>query len=1006
MQTPVAIPLSSHDKPVDTFPPAEELAAELSRRIQGEVRFDRGTRGLYATDGSNYRQVPIGVVLPKDANDCIETMRVCREFGAPVLSRGGGTSLAGQCCNVAVVLDFSKYMHKILELNPGQKYARVQPGIVLDTLRNAAEKHTLTFGPDPATHTHCTLGGMIGNNSCGVHALMAGKTVDNVHELDVLTYDGLRLKVGETSEQELEAIIRGGGRRGEIYAGMKRIRDRYGDLIRQRYPKIPRRGSEATCVMVLEAKLRLVYSPPVRTLLVLGYPDIYQAADHVPRILESKPVGLEGFDEKLVGYMKKKGLNTQDLNLLPDGAGWLLVEFGGESKKESDAKAQELMAALRKNHTAPTMKLYDEKAQENKVWQIRESGLGATAFVPSEPVTWEGWEDSAVSPHDLGNYLRDFRKLLENHGYGCSLYGHFGQACVHTRIDFDFQTVHGIRNYRAFIEQAADLVVSYGGSLSGEHGDGQSRAELLPKMFGPELIQAFNEFKALWDPAWKMNPGKVVKPYKIDENLRLGADYRPWEPKTHFKYPEDEGKFSRAVLHCVGVGKCRRHENGVMCPSYMVTLEEKHSTRGRAHMLFEMLQGEVVTGGWKDEHVKESLDLCLSCKGCKGECPVNVDIATYKAEFMSHYYEGRLRPLHAYAFGWINKWARLASIAPEVANFFSQTPGVRNLMKSALHVPRQRQIPAFAPSTFKEWFKNHESKTGPAPEVILWADTFNNHFHPETLKAAVEVLETLGWRVKVPRQHLCCGRPLYDFGMLDEAKHYLRRIISTLRKEIEHGTYIVALEPSCASVFREELLNLLPDDPLSKSLSQQVVLLSEFIENRAAHFDFPSLKKRKAIVQGHCHHQAVLKMDAEKSVLKKLDLDAKVLDAGCCGMAGPFGFEADKYEVSQAIGERVLLPAVRSAEAETIVISDGFSCREQIKQNTGRHALHLAEVLQMALREELPEKGKPEARLVRGLKWESRKSKVETAAVIGFAGVAAFSLFWMFRNAWKKITNP
>jgi FAD/FMN-containing dehydrogenase/Fe-S oxidoreductase len=1016
----VAISPSSHDKPINAFQDANALAQELERHVKGEVRFDKGSRGLYATDGSNYRQIPIGVVIPKDDDDCITAMRICRGFGAPVLSRGGGTSLAGQCCNVAVVLDFSKYMNQLLELNYEQKYAQVQPGIVLDSLRKAAEMRHLTFAPDPATHTHCTLGGMIGNNSCGVHSIMGGKTVDNVHELEILTYDGLRLRVGETSETELDSIIQAGGRRGEIYAGLRRIREKYADLIRKRYPKIPRRvsgfnldsllpenkfnvaqalvGSEGTCVMVLEAKVRLVHSPPARTLVVLGYSDVYVAADHVPEIMRTGPIGLEGIDEKLVSSMKKKGLHASDLNLLPDGKGWLLAEFGGESKEEADARGNKLMKVLKAKPNAPTMKLYDDKEQEKKVWEIRESGLGATAFVPGEPVTWEGWEDSAVPPERLGDYLRDLRRLMEKHGYNCSLYGHFGHGCVHTRIDFDFRTRNGIRNYRAFIEDAADLVVSYGGSLSGEHGDGQSRAEFLPRMFGEELVQAFREFKSLWDPEWKMNPGKVVEPYKIDENLRLGVDYKPWRPETHFKFPEDEAIFANATMRCVGVGKCRRHEGGVMCPSYMVTLEEKHSTRGRAHMLFEMLQGEVVDEGWKDEDVKEALDLCFSCKGCKGECPVNVDVATYKAEFMSHYYEFKARPLNAYAFGWINKWANLAAFAPDFANFLSQTPGISDVVKSLLSIPEQRQLPEFAPYTFREWFLKRPVSIDPRPEVILWADTFNNHFHPETARAAVEVLEAIGWRVQVPKQKLCCGRPLYDFGMLHEAKRYLKRIIEALRPQIERGMYFIVLEPSCASVFRDELKNLLPDDLLGQRLAKQIVLLSEFIESKASTFDFPRLK-RKALVHGHCHHQALLKMEAEKSVLRKVGLEADFPDSGCCGMAGPFGFEANKYEVSQQVGERVLLPAVRAADEETLIISNGFSCREQIRQSTNRHALHLADVLRMALRNELPRRGKPEEPMIKKIRWEKRKSQVETAAALSLTGIAAAAAFWMFRKA-------
>ena len=951
---------------------AEGLAAELRRRVQGEVRFDDGSRALYATDGSNYRQVPIGVVIPLDKEDVIQTVAACQQFGAPILPRGCGTSLAGETCNVAVVIDMSKYMNGIVELDPERRLARVQPGVILDVLRTAAEQHHLTFGPDPATHAYCTLGGMIGNNSCGIHSVMAGRTEDNVEELEVLTYDGLRLRVGKTSEDELERIIGEGGRRGEIYAGMRSLRDRYADLIRARYPNIPRRvsgysldqllpengfhvaralvGTEATCVTVLEATLRLVYSPPGRSLLVLGYPDVYSAGDHIMEILSHSPIGLEGIDDRLVEFMKRKGLHPADLKLLPDGGGWLLVEFGGESRQESHDRARGVMDALQKAGSPPSMKLFDDPAQEKLVWEIRESGLGATAHIPGEPDTWPGWEDSAVPPSKVGEYLRDLRRLLDKYGYHCSLYGHFGQGCIHTRIDFDLVTREGIGKYRSFVSEAADLVVRYGGSFSGEHGDGQSRAELLPKMFGPELVEAFREFKAFWDPEWKMNPGKVVDPYRIDENLRLGTDYNPPQPDTHFRYPDDSGSFPRATLRCVGVGKCRRLEHGTMCPSFMVTREEEHTTRGRARMLFEMMQGEVVKRGWRDEHVKESLDLCLACKGCKSDCPVNVDMATYKAEFLSHYYAGRLRPRSAYVFGLIMYWARLASHMPNVANFFTQTPLLRGMAKLVAGMPLERRIPPFAPQTFKQWFRARGPRNVGQPRVILWGDTFNNHFHPETAKAAVEVLEDAGYQVEVPLQPLCCGRPLYDYGMIDLAKRLLRQVLDTLRPQIEDGIPVVGLEPSCVAVFRDELINLFPNDENAKRLSRQAFLLSEFLEQKAPDYQPPRLQRR-AIVHGHCHHKAVMGLQADESVLSKMGLDYEVLDSGCCGMAGAFGFEREHYEVSMAAGERVLLPAVRNAPKDALIITDGFSCREQIAQATDREALHLAQALQMALRE-------------------------------------------------------
>jgi FAD/FMN-containing dehydrogenase/Fe-S oxidoreductase len=954
--------------PVD----AAGLEKGLRKTISGEVRFDSGSRGLYATDGSNYRQIPIGVVIPKNEEDVIQTVAACRRFGAPVLSRGGGTSLAGQCCNVAVVMDMSKYMHHILELNPSNKFARVQPGLVLDALRDAAKEYELTFAPDPSTHSHCTIGGMIGNNSCGVHALMGGKTDDNVEELKILTYDGAMMTVGRTSDAELEQIISEGGRRGEIYSALKHLANKYGHEVRQRYPRIPRRvsgynldqllpengfhvaralvGTESTCVTVLEAQVRLLWNRPKRSLLVLGYPDVYQAADHVMEVLEHHPIGLEGIDDRLIDDMKRKKLHPQDAKLLPEGKGWLLVEFGSGSKEESNAMAHGLMEALRKKRDAPSMKLFDNEKEEKQVWEIRESGLGATALVPGADLTWEGWEDAAVPPEKLGGYLRDFRKLLDSYQYGCDLYGHFGQGCVHTRIDFDLKTKDGIEKFRAFLHDAADLVVAYGGSLSGEHGDGQSRAELLPKMFGDRLVQAFREFKAIWDPDWQMNPGKVVDAYRADENLRIGVNYHPWTPKTHFQFPEDSGSFAHAALRCVGVGNCRREKNKTMCPSYKVTREEQHSTRGRARLLFELLQGEAVKDGWRSHDVREALDLCLACKGCKGECPVNVDMATYKAEFLSHYYAHRLRPVSAYSIGLIHWWAMLAEPAPGLANFFMQSRGLQSISKRFTGIAPQRQFPRFAKQTFREWFKRHHTpkRTAEHGKVILWPDTFNDYFFPSTMQAGLEVLESLGFEVVVPEVRLCCGRPLYDYGMLGLAKRLLRRIVDALRDDIRDGVPVVGLEPSCVAVFRDELVNMLPLDEDAQRLSKQAFLMSEFIDKKAPHFH-PRPIHAKALVHGHCHQKALIKMGSVEKILSKMGVDFEMLDSGCCGMAGGFGFEKDHYDISIKVGESVLLPAVRSASPETLIIADGFSCREQISQCTNRRAIHMAEVIQRAL---------------------------------------------------------
>jgi FAD/FMN-containing dehydrogenase/Fe-S oxidoreductase len=957
------------------------LINDLKSAIEGEVRFDDGSRALYAMDGSNYRQEPIGAVIPQNANDIHEIVRICREHDAPLLCRGGGTSLGGQCCNVAVVMDMSKYYNNILNLDVENKLVTIQPGIVLDEMRNyTKERAGLTFGPDPSTHNRCNLGGILGNNSCGVHSVMAAnqgngaRVSDNTESLIILTYDGEKMEVGPTGDEELENIIQEGGRKGEIYEQLRDLRDKYADEIRERYPDIPRRvsgynldellpengfnvaralvGTEGTCVTILEATMKLLHNPQARTLVVLGYKDIYSAGKHVTKIMKYKPVGLEGIDHHLTDAMRKEGLDVDNLPLLPDGKGWLMVEFGGESRDESDEKAKKMINDLEEEDDAPTSSLFDDRGQEELLWEIREAGLGATAFIPGKPDAWPGWEDSAIPPENVGEYLKDLRELFHKYDYEAALYGHYGQGCIHCRIDFDLRSEEGIENYKKFTDEAADLVLSYGGSISGEHGDGKARSDLLEKMYGKKLLQAFREFKAIWDPKGKMNPHNIVEPYGRTENLRLGADYSEPEVETHFQFP-DEGSFPRASMRCVGVGKCRRHGGGTMCPSYMVTREEKHSTRGRAHLLYEMFQGEIVKGSWKDESVKEALDLCLSCKGCKSDCPVSVDMATYKSEFLSHYYEGKLRPRPAYSFGLVYWWSRLASNMPKTVNFLTHTPGISNLGKLIGGIAQQRTIPKFAEETFKKQFRqNGFDHNAGKPEVILWPDTFNNYIKPKTMIASAEVLQEAGFNVKIPNQSLCCGRPLYDFGFLDKAKELLHQIMDALKDDIRNGVPIVGIEPSCTAVFRDELHNLFPDDDLATRLMKQTFTLPEFLMNEVDNYKVPQLK-RKALLHGHCNQKAIMKMDAEEELFDKMGLNVDKPATGCCGMAGYFGYvEGEKYEVGLQAGERVLLPAVREADNETLIITDGFSCREMIEQETDRLGFHTAQILQMALRKE------------------------------------------------------
>ena len=1057
-----------------------ELEARLKATLRGDVRFDLGSRALYAADSSNYRQLPVGVILPRDAVDVEAALAACRATGAAVLPRGAGTSLAGQCANVAVVFDFSRYMHGLTSIDPAARLATVEPGIVLDRLREAAEMHHLTYAPDPATHSRCTLGGMIGNNSCGVHGLLGGKVADNVESLDLALYDGTRMTVGRTSPAELEALIRGGGRVGGIYAGLARLRDRYAGLIREKFPRIPRRvsgynldelldenefhvaralvGSEGTCATVVSATLNLSASPPFRVLTALGFADAFLAADAVPQALEHGPIGLEGFDGLLLDFMRRKKLAVEDVSLLPEGGGFLLVEMGAWTAEEAQSRAEALARDSQAWPQSPMARIYSGEAAA-RVWKVRESALGATVFVPGEPEGWEGWEDAGIPSAHLGAYLRKLVALMGEYGYRSALYGHYGQGCVHLRINFDFRTEEGVRKFREFIDRAADLVLSFGGSLSGEHGDGQSRAALLPKMFGPELMEAFREFKALWDPDNRMNPGKLVdavRVYDPVENLRArppesgkGSIHSHSELETHFVFAADGGSLERATERCVGVGACRKMEGGVMCPSYRATGEEQHSTRGRARLLWEMLAGALQKEGFQSKAVHEALDLCLSCKACKTECPVAVDMTAYKSEYLAQRYKGRLHPLHHYIFGFADQLARWGALTPALTNALLTGPVTSPLIKRIVGVAQERRLPRLAEKSYTAGRDKsaveqtagakarvifqpraarlkscpdtrqgaHEDVSGTegaalratdettnvpraarnqnasrpegqlaapqvpegqlappqvpegqlappqvpegqlappqmpegrlaAPQVLLWADTWNNYYHPQTLAAAETVLTQAGFAVQVPKGHICCGRALYDFGLLPTARSYLAKVLDRVAPEIEAGLPFIFLEPSCASVFKDEALELFPDDPRAQKLSRQVWLLADWLAAKAPDWVNGRLEGAQVLIHGHCHHKAVFGGPGnEIALLRKAGAAVEMIDSTCCGMAGPFGFEADKFEVSKKIANLGLLPAVESAGPMTIVVADGFSCREQIAQLGHRQALHFAEVL-------------------------------------------------------------
>nr|WP_232328122.1 FAD-binding and (Fe-S)-binding domain-containing protein [Kibdelosporangium sp. MJ126-NF4]CEL17598.1 Glycolate dehydrogenase, subunit GlcD [Kibdelosporangium sp. MJ126-NF4]CTQ91175.1 Glycolate dehydrogenase (EC 1.1.99.14), subunit GlcD [Kibdelosporangium sp. MJ126-NF4] len=1007
----------------------EALESALLSRVDGEVRFDPGSRGAYATDGSNYRQVPIGVVIPRSVEAAVTAIEVCREHDAPVLSRGGGTSLAGECTNVAVVVDWTKYCNRIVSVDAQRRTCVVEPGIVLDDLNRQLSPHGLEFGPRPSTHSHCSIGGMIGNNSCGATAQRTGKTVDNIQRLEILTYQGTRCWVGATSDDQRREIIESSGPIATLYTGLESLRDRYADLIRERFPDIPRRvsgynldsllpeqdfhvarllvGSEGTLATVLHAELDLVAVVEHTAMVVLGYPDIAAAADAVPAILKAdEPVQLEALDDRLVQFMSEQNMHVESTRMLPAGGGWLLVQFGGQDIDEATDRARRVLSALGKGEDDEDVLLTSSAEDQQTLLKARESGLGATSRARGIHDCWPGWEDAAVPPERLGDYLRDLRRLFHRFDLDTpSLYGHFGQGCVHVRIPFRLDTASGVRAFRAFVEHAADLVVSYGGSLSGEHGDGQARGELLVRMFGPEVVRAFGELKSLFDPDNRMNPGKVVAPNALDENLRLGADWRPDTQDTHFQYPEDDHSFNRAVLRCVGVGQCRRPQpdNGVMCPSYQVTREEKHSTRGRARLLFEMLRGHhdsPIGDGWRSTAVRDALDLCLACKGCKSDCPVGVDMATYKAEFLAHHYQGRIRPMAHYALGWLPLLARIASRVPRTTNAILQAPGIAQVGKRLAGVTQEREAPPFASETFQAWWqRTHHNPPPDERTAVIWPDTFSNYFHPHIGQAAVSILESAGFRVAVPTEPVCCGLTWISTGQLLTAKRVLSRTAGTLRPWIDAGSLIVGLEPSCTAVLRADAAELMPDNLDLRGIRDRFVTLAEALLHHAPGEWRPRRLNRTAIAQKHCHHHAIMGFQTDMQVLRRAGINVRVLDSGCCGLAGNFGFERGHYDVSMACAEQQLLPAVRQAAPETLVLADGFSCRTQIGHgDTGRRAMHLAEALLLGDRDPMADEqtAAPRPKPERAASWAL--TSLAAVATVATTALAATKIIHRLRN--------
>ncbi len=938
----------------------EGFYAELAPVLQGDADFSAAGVAMFTSDASNYRQIPLGVVFPKTEDDINLTVSLCRKHRLPILMRGAGTSQNGQTVNEAVILDCSRFMNQVLSIDLENRTALVQPGIVCDALKAEAEVHGLTFGPDPATHSRCTLGGMIGNNSCGPHSMLAGKTVENVVELEVQTTDGERFWVGPTSDTELESIINGNDPRAAIYRELKSIRDQYANEIRARYPTIKRRvsgynldqllpengfnvaralvGSEGTCVSILKARVTLIENPKCKRLLVLGFKDIFAAGDIVPAVMPFSPIAMEGLDWNIIGGLNDRNLRQREVALLPEGRAWLLIELAGATEPALDTLSADFTTAMESEPTVTSVKSVVDSKEVSDIWSIREQGASATALAlnPGDPDPIVGWEDTAVDPMQLGDYLRDLASLVDRYGYTTSLYGHFGDGCIHARITFDTRTEEGVAKWRRFSQEIGELVVKYNGSLSGEHGDGQAKAEFLPVMYGEELMHAFRRFKAAWDPDKLMNPGKLIDAYKMDENLRLGPTYSTPAVASQLHFTEDVGGFGRATERCIGMGKCRA-ATGAMCPSYQATGEERFSTRGRAHLLHELLRGEVITDGFANTDIAESLEHCLSCKACKTECPTQVDIAAFKAEFMAEHYKHKRRPIHHHLFGKAGKWLPLMTRFPAVFNTLqSGLPG--KALKKLLGIRADKELPQLSTEPFSVWARNNANHNdGPflrfgdsnKPIVVLWADSVNDAYHPEILQTTVKLLTRCGFSVHVAKSKFCCGRPLFEHGFLTEAKRQLELILTNFHQQLPSNASVVVLEPSCLSVFKDELHRLCPDDPRASDLSTRAMTVASFLNQQGI---APVKTLPSGVLHLHCHGKTTQQEEREWMQLCFDELQEP--ENGCCGMAGVYGLRNATGSTGDTLYARKLQPAVNAAKDETRIVSNGYSCRKQIEDHS------------------------------------------------------------------------
>ena len=925
------------------------ITKRLEKEVRGEVSSSPIKLQEYSTDASNYRVVPHIVIAPKDSADILSILSIAQEFKTPVTLRGGGTSVAGNSIGTGIVIDTSVHMNKIIDLDPHSRTAIVEPGVILSSLQKAANAHGLRFGPDPSTQSRATMGGLIGNNACGPHALSFGKTADNVISFEAI--DGrLRQFSAEKNIQSIPGLSQ------LVTSNLATLRTEFGKFGRQvsgysLEHLLPENGgnlaaaltgTEGTLVTILQAQVKLVEQAPAPALVVLAYPDMPSAGDDVPNLLRFKPLAMEGLDIRLIDVAREhwKGKGFPEL---PHGKGWLMIEVGGATSEEAVARAQELAAAA----NTQEFRVLPAGAESRTLWQLRADGSGYAGRTSAGKQAWPGWEDAAVPPQNLGTYMRELEKMMSSRNLQGVPFGHFGDGCIHVRIDFPLDRESA--TFRSFIEDATDLVLSLGGSPSGEHGDGRARSEMLTRMYSPTAISLFAGIKEIFDPYNILNPGVIVEPRRIDDDLR--------RPKAlaiknggGFAFADDDNDFTNAVHRCVGIGKCRADNStsgGFMCPSYLATKDETHVTRGRARVLQEITQNTGKNTDWSSSVVKESLDLCLSCKACASDCPAEVDMAKYKSEVLYQQYKGKLRPRSHYILGQLPKWAALARFSPQVVNLLSQSTLGSKIIRTIGGIDSHRPLPRFASKSFVN-SRRSKVNEGTQPQILLWVDSFSNSFTPDAAFAAKELLEKIGYEVLIPNQSACCGLTWISTGQLDSAKGKLNNLLNVFTPYLDKGIDIVGLEPSCLAVLRSDLLDLLPQDPRSEQVARSTFTMAEVINrvplNPLLKWKAPDLSHMNLVVQPHCHQHAVMGFRDDQEVLQSTGIRFTEL-AGCCGLAGNFGMEKGHYDLSVAVARNALLPALEAMDSTTVFLADGFSCRTQADQLAHVQGITLSQLL-------------------------------------------------------------